>query len=61
MLPLQQPTSLDFLSAFLLMPRSCMKLKAHERWPVPELYSMAFWLLVMSPDLMLGGILTDRV
>ena len=51
------PTSLDFLSEFLLILLSCMKLKAQVRFPVWVLYSIAFWLFRISPDAKLGGIL----
>ena len=36
-----------------------MKLKAQVRFPVCVLYSMAFWLLRISPDAKFGGMLNE--
>ena len=50
-------TSLDFLSEFLLILLSCMKLNEQEKMPLCVLYSMDFWLFMMSPEEKLAGIL----
>ena len=50
-------TSLAFLSEFLLILLSCIKLNPQEKMPVCVLYSMDFWLFMISPEEKLAGIL----